>query len=95
MAEAVTSKQERINLRLDAGAKQRLEKAASIEGRTVSGFILTSALASADQAIRDHATMTLSERDAEAFFDAILNPPQPGNKLVAAIKEYRERVVSR
>ena len=55
MARSPASKSRRINLRLDAAAKQKIEQAASFEGRTVSGFILSSALASADAAIRARA----------------------------------------
>jgi uncharacterized protein (DUF1778 family) len=85
----------RINLRLNADAKRRLERAASLEGRTVSAFILDSALASADRTIREHERMVLSTRDAEAFFDALVNPPEPSAELVDAMQEYRERVLSR
>ena len=95
MARAATSKSERINLRLDAAAKHKIEQAASVEGRTVSGFILSSALACADAAVRAHETMVLGKRDAEVFLDAILNPPEPNEKLRRAMREHRERVVSR
>jgi len=95
MARTASSKRDRLNLRLDAAAKHKIEQAASLQGRTVSGFILSSALASADEAIRAHETMVLSKRDAEVFFDAILNPPPPDGTLGNAMQEYRRRVVSR
>ncbi len=95
MAQSATSKSERINLRLDAAAKHKIEQAASFEGRTVSGFILSSALTCADEAVRAHETMVLGKRDAEVFFDAILNPPEPNEKLRRAMREHRKRVVSR
>ncbi len=95
MTRPATSKSERINLRLDAAAKRKIEQAASFEGRTVSGFVLSSALALADEAIRARETMVLSKRDAEVFFDAILNPPAPSETLANAMKEYRRRIVSR
>ena len=95
MEQSATSKSERINLRLDAAAKHKIEQAASLEGRTVSGFILSSALTCADEAVRAHETMVLGKRDAEVFLDAILNPPKPNEKLRRAMREYRKRVVSR
>ncbi len=95
MARSAASKSQRINLRLDMAAKHKIERAASLDGRTVSGFILSSALASADEAIRARETMILSKRDAEVFFDAILDPPAPSETLANAMKEYRRRVVSR
>ncbi|MEJ2694854.1 MAG: DUF1778 domain-containing protein [Candidatus Thiodiazotropha sp.] len=53
---SVTSgtKQERINLRLKYSAKRALERAASFEGKTVSNFILSSALAHAEKTIHEH-----------------------------------------
>ena len=95
MTHSATSRSERINLRLDADAKRRIERAASFEGRSVSSFVLDSALSSADKAIREHERMVLSKRDAEVFFDAILNPPRPNEALREALEEYRERVTSR
>ena len=41
-------KDERINLRLKNQAKAVLERAASLEGKTVSSFILASALQQAE-----------------------------------------------
>ena len=91
---AVTSS-ERLNLRLNPAAKRRIEQAAAFAGTTVSGFILSSALATAERTIREHETMVLSRRDAEVFVDAILNPPRPSAKLGQALEEHRRRVVSR
>lgn len=86
---------ERLNLRLDPAAKRRIEQAASFEGKTVSNFILSSALATAEQTIREHETLVLSRRDAEAFLDAIAAPREPSEKLRQALEELRRRVVSR
>ena len=44
MAQANVTKSERVNLRLNETAKRRIEQAASFEGKTVSGFIVSSAL---------------------------------------------------
>ena len=83
---------ERINLRLSETAKQRIERAASVEGKTVSGFILSSALEYAEKAIEKYETMALGRRDAELFFDALANPPAPNDKLRAALDEHGRRV---
>ena len=95
MGHAVIAKTERINLRLDSNAKRKLEKAASVSGRSVSRFVIESALESAEETIRAEETMTLSARDTDLFFDAILNPPRPNAKLRRATKDYRKRVESR
>ena len=92
MSRSESAKSERVNLRLDAAAKRRLEHAASVEGKTVSGFILSGALERAEETIQNHETMALSRRDAETFLDAILKPPKPNAKLRKALDEHRRRV---
>jgi len=88
-------KTERLNLRLSAEAKRRIEQAASLQGKTATSFILSSALSQAEETIRNQETMALSRRDAEAFFDALENPPEMSPKLAAALKEHQRRVLSR
>ncbi len=95
MAQANVTRKERINLRLDEVAKRRIERAASFEGKTVSGFIVSSALSYADKTIQAHETMTLNRRDALRFFDVIVNPPALNEKLRTAMEEHGKRVVSR
>jgi len=95
MPETASTNSERLNLRLNPAAKRRIEQAASFEGKTVSNFIVSSALATAERTIREHETMVLSRRDAEIFLDAIVNPPRPNAKLRKALEEHRRRVVTR
>ena len=50
MAQTDTVRSERINLRLsETGPKRRIEQAASVEGKTVSAFIVSSALENAGE----------------------------------------------
>ena len=86
------TKQDRINLRLKHSAKKALERAASFEGKTVSNFILTSALAQAEKTIHKHEVMSLNHRDSEAFFKALAKPVRFNKKLTAALEEHEQRV---
>jgi uncharacterized protein (DUF1778 family) len=95
MPRAALTNSERLNLRLNPTAKRRIEQAASVEGKTVSNFIVSSAMATAERTIREHETMVLTRRDAEIFLDAIIGPPRPNPKLLQALEEHRRRVVSR
>ncbi len=95
MRTATDTKQERINLRLKHSAKRALERAASFEGKTVSNFILTSALAHAEKTIHKHEVMSLNNRDSEAFFNALVKPVRFNKKLAAAFEEHDQRVTSK
>ena len=95
MAQADTVRRERINLRLSETAKRRIEQAARVEGKTVSAFIVSSALESAEKTVHRHGTVALAREDATRFFDALSDPPPPNDRLLAALEEYARRVDSR
>ena len=87
-----TTKDERINLRLKQSAKQMLERAASLEGKTVSKYILSSALASAESTIQEHEAIQLGVKEAEVFYNALAAPATFNEKLADAFEEYTQRV---
>jgi len=95
MKATAISKNKRVNLRLNDEAKHAIERAASFEGKTVSKFILASALASAEQTIHNHETMTLNKRDSEALFNALAKPAKFNDKLLSAFEEHGQRVISK
>jgi len=92
MSDATDTRQERINLRLKRDSKQMLERAANFEGKTVSSFILSSALARAEQTVHEHEVLRLNAEDAEAFFNALNKPVRFNRKLAAAFDEHDRRV---
>ena len=89
------TKNERINLRLKQSAKSLIERAATFEGKTVSSFILSSALASAEKTIHEHESIQLNEQDAQRFFDALAKPVKFNEKLTGALVEHDRRVYSK
>lgn len=95
MSASTDTKQDRINLRLKHSAKKVLEQAASFEGKTLSNFILNSALAHAEKTIHDHEVMSLNARDSKAFFNALSKPLRFNRKLAAALEEHDQRVTSK
>jgi uncharacterized protein (DUF1778 family) len=92
---AAQNKSERINLRLKSSAKSLIERAASFEGKTVSHFILTSALEQAEKTVQKHETMTLKAKNSRKFFEALAAPVSFNRKLIAALEEHEQRVVSK
>lgn len=80
----------RLEARVDAEIKARWQQAADIQGITLTDFIITSLQESASKIIEQHQTMKLSKQDTEAFVDAIINPSEPNENLIAAAKEYKK-----
>ena len=80
---------------MKSDAKRLIARAADFEGKTVSHFILTSALERAEETVRKHQMMTLNAKDSSAFFDALAAPVRFNHKLTAAFEEYDKRVISK
>jgi uncharacterized protein (DUF1778 family) len=85
----------RFDARLNEEQKVLIQKAADLEGRTMTDFVLYSAEAAAERTIEGRAMLILSARDTEAFVDAVLNPAEPGNVLRAAARHYKKTVLGR
>jgi uncharacterized protein (DUF1778 family) len=95
MDAATQNKNERINLRVKSSAKRLIASAAAFEGKTVSHFILASALKRAEQTVQEHQMMTLNTENSRAFFDALNAPVRFNRKLTVALEEYDKRIVSK
>lgn len=94
MDPASPNRNERIHLRLKSNAKRLIERAAGFEGKTVSHFILASALDRAEKTVQAHETMTLNSEQSRIFFDALNGPIRFNRELTKALEEHERRVVS-
>ena len=80
----------RLEARVSPETKALLQKAADLEGRTLTDFVVASVQAEAYRVIEQHQTLKLSIEDSEAFVNALLNPPKPNNALKAAALRYKQ-----
>jgi uncharacterized protein (DUF1778 family) len=83
---------ERLGFRVDEPTKALIERAAQIERRKLTDFCLTALTDAARRTITEHETLALSERDRVAFFEALVNPPEPSERLQRAFAEHKRRV---
>ncbi len=81
---------DRLSIRLEPDIKQRIEAAAALDHRSVTSFIIASAIESADRILKRDDTMQLSERDWETLMDAIEDPPKPNVTLKRAFANYKK-----
>jgi uncharacterized protein (DUF1778 family) len=86
------TRDDRLGFRLDEQTKGLIERAAQLERRKVSDYCLTAIAEAARRTIAEHEMLTLSERDRAAFFDALIQPPAPSERLARALKDHRRRV---
>jgi uncharacterized protein (DUF1778 family) len=81
---------QRLEARVTTEQKRLIERAAALQGRTVTDFVLTSVQDAARRAIEEHREFQLSVRDSEAFVEALLNPKPVNDRLRETIRRYRE-----
>ncbi len=85
-------KAERLEARISKEQKELFQRAADLQGRTLTDFIISSLQNAANQIIQEHEIMILSRRDQEVFVEALLNPPQPSTKLNLAAQHYKQNM---
>lgn len=83
----------RLEARVASEKKERYERAAALEGRSLTDFIVTHLDSAADEVINHQHRITLSARGAEAFVALLLNPPEPNEHLRAAFEFRRQALV--
>ena len=80
----------RLEARLPNEVLTRLKRAAEIQGRTLTDFVVAAADEAACRAIEQTEIIRLSVEDQRRIADAILNPPAPTPALKRAARRYRE-----
>ena len=78
---------EKLDLRLTREAKLALQAAAAASRRSVSEFVLESALSKADEALADRRSFGLNAAQWKAFLAALDAPPRPLPRLRRLLKE--------
>jgi uncharacterized protein (DUF1778 family) len=82
----------RFDARLNEEQKVLIQKAADLEGRSMTDFVLHSAEAAAERTIEERAMLILSVRETEAFVNSIFHPAEPGAVLRAAARHYKKTI---
>ncbi|MEN3380222.1 MAG: hypothetical protein V7608_266 [Hyphomicrobiales bacterium] len=85
---------ERLGFRLNEETKDLIVRAAHLSRRKVSDFCVTALTDTARRTIAEHETLVLSDRDHAVFFNALVNPPKPSERLARALAEHKRRVAS-
>lgn len=86
-------KRGRLAARISEEQKVLLQRAADLQGRSLSDFVIESAQRAAEAVIRELEIITLSVEDSRAFAEAMLNPPAPNDRLREAFARYQQEVI--
>jgi uncharacterized protein (DUF1778 family) len=94
-AETKERREERLVARVSGADKQLLQRAASLEGRSVATFVITHAREVARRIVADYETIELDAVQSRRFVKALLSPtPAAPSRLKRAGAAYRQRVVA-
>lgn len=80
----------RLEARLPAHIHAMLKRAAEIQGRTLTDFVVSAASEAALRTIEANDVIRLSLDDQRQLSEAILNPPEPTQALRRAFQRRRE-----
>ncbi|HZF12054.1 MAG TPA: DUF1778 domain-containing protein [Thermoanaerobaculia bacterium] len=83
---------ERLEARVSSEQKALFQRAAELQGRTLTDFVIASVHESAVKTITELATVRLTTADSCAFAEALLHPREPVPELRAAAERYRKMV---
>lgn len=85
----------RFDARLNESQKLLIQRAADLESRTMTDFVLHSAEMAAERTIQERAILTLSVRETAMLVDVLLNAPEPGKVLRRAARRYKNSPMSK
>jgi uncharacterized protein (DUF1778 family) len=85
-------KTSRLEARVSPDALAMVKRAAEIQGRTVSDFVVAAAQEAAQRTIESNQIIRLTLEGQQQFAEAILNPPSPGARLKKTAARYRQLI---
>ena len=83
---SVTTKNNRIDIRLSDADKEIIEKAASFSRQSVSSYIISVVIKQAQQDLIDNETLVLSNQDRDFVLNLLDNPSEPNEHLKSLFK---------
>lgn len=83
-----TAKEARIEARVSPKQKRLFERAAELEGVTLTDFAISSMQRAAASIVEEYTRIELSRRDQRMFVEAVMNPPEPNRALREAARAY-------
>lgn len=78
----------RFEARIEAEIHAVIRRAAEIQGRTMTDFVVSAAREAAQRAIADAEVIRLSLVDSQRFADAIRSPVEPVDALKRALANH-------
>ncbi len=89
---AAITKTERLEARVPVFLKRIIQRAADLQGLSLTDFVISTLDKSARETVRDHEMMKLNAEDSVIFAKALIQPPQPKTALRRAFAAHSKTV---
>lgn len=89
---SATAATARLEARISTDLHAMLKRAAEIQGRTMTDFVVSAVQLAAQEAIEKAEVIRLSLADQEYFAQALLSPPRPKPALKRAFARRRKLI---
>jgi uncharacterized protein (DUF1778 family) len=80
---------ERLEARITADQKALIQRAAELEGRSVTDYVVSSVQDAAKRTVEAHDLVVLSAAESRAFVDALLDPSPINDRLRDSVRRHR------
>jgi uncharacterized protein (DUF1778 family) len=92
MREHQTNRTSRLEARIAPEALAVVRRAAEIQGRSVSDFVVAAAQEAAQKTVSEVEVIRLSRAAQEQFAKLLINPPAPSAALKRAFARHRKLI---
>ena len=86
------AKTERLEARVPVFLKRIIQRAADLQGRSLTDFVIATLDKAARETVRERELMTLSADDSLIFAEALINPPAPNAVMKRAFAAHEKSV---
>jgi uncharacterized protein (DUF1778 family) len=90
-----TARTERLEARVPVFLKRIVQRAADLQGRSITDFVISTLDKSARETVREHEVMKLSAQDSLRLAKALIHPPAPNAALKKAMALHKKMVTMR
>ena len=88
----VRARNERLEARVSSEQKALFQRAAELQGSSLTDFVITSVHDAAVRTIEEVHLVRLTADESRAFAEALLNPREPTDHLRAAARRYLDTI---
>jgi len=86
---APSSSSARLEARISSDLHALLKRAAELQGRTMTDFVVAAVQDAAQRAIEQAEVLRMSLEDQQRFAEALLSPPEPTPAMIRALARRR------